>query len=221
MTTILNQQKGKLRLTERKAIVRVNEVTSKFGVEEKQAIEFDVAGLKLRYVGWDVVLPLMDLVKSSFVDNKPSGSSHAVFSGVACIIKNVVEGTEDKRGSDAVLRFVKMATGIATRSEQKTQGILDAQANIVFGMEEFTENLSMRRLMRNDMHKLFESATELLGAWLVQGNISNAVRIAKDLLPDISQRMVSGDILLAIAQYRSVVRVGIDGQLRLEQILRE
>jgi hypothetical protein len=219
MTTILNQQKGKLRLTERKAIVRVNEVTSKFGVEEKHAIEFDVASLKLRYVGWGVVLPVVGLVESTFVDDKPSGLSRAVFSGVACIIKNVVEGTEDKRGSDAVLRFVKMATGIAMRSEQKTQGILDA-ANIVSGMKEFTENLSRRGLMRNDMHKLFESATELLGAWLVQGNISNAVRTAKEVLPYISQHMVSGDILCDIATRLIVARVGIEGQLKLEQILR-
>lgn len=173
------------RLTEEAIEARIGEFAGRFG--DENAIKSRIAELKEKYyVGRDVILPVMNLVESSFVDNKPSNLSNGILSDAATIIKNVVEGIQDRRGSSAVLQFVDMATAIARRPEQRACELSNVQADIVSGMAEFTCNLLARnKFTQDDVHSIFESATELLDIYLRQGRIEDAVDMAKNIMPNI------------------------------------
>jgi hypothetical protein len=131
---------------------------------------------------------LIGLVESSFVDGKPSGaSSSKIFTHAVCIIKNVVKGDQDKRGSTAVIRFMETATAAASKPERQTQDSLSMQARMVLGMWEFTAVLSVRNSVTDDdIQDVFKSATGLLGAYLRQGKVEDAVKVSEGMLPLIA-----------------------------------
>lgn len=171
-------------LAEAKPEARIREFAGKFG-REQYVIQDSVNGLRARCgVGWDVVRSLISLVESSFVDGKPHDeSSSRMFIDAACIIKNVVKGDQDKRGSAAVIKFMETATAIASMPEQQMH-----QASVISGMWEFTAVLSVRKSVTDDdVQDIFKSTTELLDAYLRQGNVEDAVRVSKGMLPAIAR----------------------------------
>jgi hypothetical protein len=131
-----------------------------------------------------VILPLAGLVESTLVGNKPSAGSQSVLSGASGIVRNVVSGKWDKRGSDAVLRFIKMATAIPTRTGEQTAEDLKVQARVVSGISCFIENLSLYPdINHTDLQDILGLTTGLLEMCFKHGKVKDAVLIAENLLP--------------------------------------
>jgi hypothetical protein len=169
------------RTVEAKAVKRIREFTDKFD-HRNRTVEMSIVRLKEMRVGWDVIMPVVDLVESSFVNGRPSESSYALFADTAFIIGKVVEDTKDKKGSDAVRRFLEMATKVAN-----IQGGSDAQKSIVSGMWDFTGNLAGKKTVtHNELFELFDMTTSLLNVFVVQEKAEYAVTIMNGLLPELS-----------------------------------
>ncbi len=181
-----DQSKGNKMATrdvEGRAASKVYRLARGFGDDGETVVGY-IAFLRDNRVGVGVILPLAGLIESTFVGNKPSAGSQSVLSGASGIVRNVVSGKWDKRGSDAALRFIKMATAIPTRTGERTAEDLKVQARVVSGISCFIENLSLYPgINQTDLQGILGLTTDLLEMCFEHGKVKDAVLIAENLLP--------------------------------------
>jgi hypothetical protein len=168
---------------EGRAASKVYRLARGFGDDGETVVGY-ITFLRDNRVGAGVIIPLAGLIESTLVGNKPSAGSQSVVSGASGIVRNVVSGKWDKRGSDTVLRFIRMATAIPTRTGEQTAEDLKVQARVVSGISCFIENLSLYPAIKHtDLQDILGLTTSLLEMCFKHGKVKDAVLIAENLLP--------------------------------------